>query len=185
MSNVLGESLDLVNVVGVGTVQSELDLGKVSEDIVEAEYDPKSYPSLYLRFPGTPLIIVFRSGKYIVSGAKSETDLEKGREKLLSVFHNLGIIENNIDDEFSIVNYVIQGDLQDSVDLHTIALQLGYNHIEYEPEQFPGLVYRPQKYDCVLLIFGSGKVILTGTSEIQNAINAFESLESEISGFID
>jgi len=46
--------------------------------------------------------------------------------------------------------------------LNAVALGLGFENIEYEPEQFPGLVYRIKQPKVVVLIFGSGKLVITG-----------------------
>ena len=39
---------------------------------------------------------------------------------------------------------------------------LGLENVEYEPEQFPGLVYRIKQPKVVVLIFSSGKLVITG-----------------------
>jgi len=52
------------------------------------------------------------------------------------------------------------GDVGTNIDLTKFSLAVGLENVEYEPEQFPALVYRYQKLTA--LIFSSGKVILTG-----------------------
>jgi transcription initiation factor TFIID TATA-box-binding protein len=68
----------------------------------------------------------------------------------------------------------------DGINLSAVAIGLGLEATEYEPEQFPGLVYRPTEYESVLLIFGSGKVIITGSTSIQAAEEAFNSLDESL-----
>ncbi|OQB24847.1 MAG: TATA-box-binding protein 2 [Euryarchaeota archaeon ADurb.Bin190] len=53
-------------------------------------------------------------------------------------------------------------DLKTDLNLNAIALGLGLENIEYEPEQFPGLVYRIKQPKVVVLIFSSGKLVVTG-----------------------
>ena len=66
--------MEVVNVVGSGSLDLEFDLGKVSADLGSvAEYDPDKYPGMYIRFgDDSPLITLYRTGKYIVTGADSE-----------------------------------------------------------------------------------------------------------------
>ena len=68
----------------------------------------------------------------------------------------------------------------ETLDLSALAIGLGLEFTEYEPEQFPGLVYRPTNYDCVMLIFGSGKVIITGTTDVDLAEEAVTGLLEQI-----
>ena len=58
------------------------------------------------------------------------------------------------------------------VNLDTIALE-SWN-VEYEPEQFPGLVYRLDDLNTVMLIFRSGKIIITGATSKKQAEQAAE-----------
>ena len=68
----------------------------------------------------------------------------------------------------------------ENLNLSALAIGLGLEVTEYEPEQFPGLVYRPSEHDCVLLVFGSGKAIITGVTSIRAAEEAFNSLQRHI-----
>ena len=175
------DNLEIVNMVAVGNLGKELDLAEISEDVAEAEYDPETYNGLYIRFKENPLIVVFRTGKYIVSGGNSIEELEKGRKSLLELFQDLGIITESFrDHEFSVVNYVCQANLNRDLDLNAVSIGLGLEKTEYEPEQFPGLVYRPPNSEAVLLIFASGKVIVTGSEELEPAKEAFHGLRNKL-----
>lgn len=55
---------------------------------------------------------------------------------------------------------------------------------EYEPEQFPGLIYRPEFLDCVILIFATGRVVITGTREFEIAERAFKQLQNTLSEYL-
>ena len=177
MAEVSGEDVKVVNVVGSGSLSIEIDLDALSADISTAEYNPANYHGMYLRFAeDAPLVTLYRSGKYIITGAHSTDELFEIRRKILEQFIEIGIISDDIDDEFSIQNFVCQGDTGRTVNLSAAAIGLGLERTEYEPEQFPGLVYRPDEYDCVLLLFGSGKVVITGAPEVSIADQAFTDL---------
>jgi transcription initiation factor TFIID TATA-box-binding protein len=171
----------IVNVVGSGAVGSEFDLEKLSLDIGnKAEYDPENYPGMYLRFEDMPTVTVYRTGKFIIYGADKVDEIYAARDFFLSQLTNLGAIGSPDDMGFSIQNVVCTGELENKQNLNAVAIQLGLDRTEYEPEQFPGLIYRPKDYNCVLLIFGSGKVVITGCSNEDIAKDALESLKKEL-----
>lgn len=62
------------------------------------------------------------------------------------------------------------------MNLGAVAIELGLERTGYESEQFPKLIYRPTEFDCVLLIFSSGEVVITGASEVDTAQQAFTDL---------
>jgi transcription initiation factor TFIID TATA-box-binding protein len=72
----------VVNVVASGSLGIELNLERVAEDLgSNAEYDPDKYPGMYLRFAEDgPLITVYRTGKFIITGADSKEESYSLRE---------------------------------------------------------------------------------------------------------
>ncbi|WP_276273596.1 TATA-box-binding protein [Haloarcula litorea] len=172
----------VVNVVSSGSLSVELDLEAVAEELDDiVDYDPEKYPGAYVRLEDSdPLITLYRTGKYIITGSSSEQQAVETRNRFLSTLHDRGILPSAEDEWFSIQNYVCVADLDESVNLSALAIGLGLEKSEYEPEQFPGLVYRPTEYDCVLLIFGSGKTVITGAKSIEQAESAFEHLRVEL-----
>jgi transcription initiation factor TFIID TATA-box-binding protein len=172
----------IVNVVGSGAVSSEFDLEELCLEIgSEAEYDPENYPGMYLRFEGKPTITVYRTGKFIIYGADNIDEIYEARDFLLTQLADLGAIESPEDTGFSIQNVVCTGKLESEQNLNAVAIQLGLDRTEYEPEQFPGLIYRPEEHNCVLLIFGSGKVVITGCKDLDTAQSALDDLERTLS----
>lgn len=81
---------------------------------------------------------------------------------------------------FAVKNVVVVGDLEQTVDLNRLAIQFGLERVEYEPEQFPGMVYRPDEMESVFLIFSSGRVVIPGTSSVEGAFDAFDWLAEQI-----
>ncbi len=174
--------VEVVNVVASGSLGIELDLDAIAdnfEDIVD--YDPDKYPGAYFRFGDpSPLITLYRTGKYIITGASSEEEAHAFREEFLNILSRHEILPLAEDDWFQLQNYVCMSAVGENLNLSALAIGLGLEVTEYEPEQFPGLVYRPPEHDCVLLVFGSGKVIITGATGIQTAEEAFNSLQKRI-----
>ena len=173
--------VEIVNVVGSGDLSVELDLQVLADDIEFADYNPDEHPEMFVKFKeDSPLIIIYRTGKYIIRGGESHERLFQARNNLLDLFTDMGIIPSREETTFEVKNVVCVGNLEQPVDLNELMLVLGMESTEYEPEQFPGLVYRPNDSDVTLLVFGSGKVVLTGSSEVKSAEVALESLKTEL-----
>ncbi len=173
--------LKVVNAVGSGDLGIEIDLNQIAADIDRIEFDPDKYPGAYVRIAEVePLITVYRTGKYIITGSKSKEEAYDCRNQFLNLLAGEGVLDTPDDDWFSMQNYVCTGELNQVHDLNALTISLGLEHTEYEPEQFPGLVYRPDNHPVVALIFASGKVVVTGAKDIDKAENAFQSLKQEL-----
>jgi transcription initiation factor TFIID TATA-box-binding protein len=175
--------LEVVNVVASGSLGLELDLDTISTELSDlVNYNPGEYPGAYCRLrDSAPLITLYRTGKYIITGAGSEEEVRTIREEFLTLLCDREIIPSSEDDWFRLQNYVCMAEIGENVNLSALAIGLGLEVIEYEPEQFPGLVYRPAEHECVLLVFGSGEVVITGAKTIPAAENAFNLLDQQIS----
>jgi len=175
----------VVNVVASGALDIELDLATVARELDVVDYDPEKYPGAYVRFgDGEPLITLYRTGKYIITGASSEAKSERLRDEFLALLERHGIVSSANDAWFTIQNYVCMADLGRSLNLSALAIGLGLEVTEYEPEQFPGLVYRPRDHECVLLVFATGKVVVTGASDMDTARDGFTHLREEIENLL-
>lgn len=174
--------LEVVNVVGSGDLDRELDLEQVIQDIdiYEADYEEGMGSAFVKVKKDSGLVILYRSGKYIVRGGKEFDKLHRTNEEFLEVLTELGIIEDSFEPPFGINNLVFIGDLGSTVELKALFIRLGLENAEFEPEQFPGIVYRPDEFDCVPIVFGSGKVSITGSNNIDEAVEAFRFLKEEV-----
>lgn len=168
---------ELVNAVGGGSLSQELDLQLLYEavDGDEVRYDPEYWPGLYLRFTeNSPTIMVFRTGKYNIAGAESVKELNETNEGFLDYIQKLGI--NTDQPSFNIRNLVFLDRYSKELNLDQVVIALGLENAEYEPEQFPGILYRPSGTEGTFLIFRNGKVILTGAKFSDDAKEAFANL---------
>lgn len=173
---------EIVNVVGAGKLGIELDVRALAEDIDAAvvKLSGESYSNLvvYLRKQEDgPMATLFRSGSYHVTGASGVEETEALKEWMVKRLHALGIETNPT---FGVKNVVVVGDLDQAINLSQLVIHLGLEKTEYEPEQFPGVVYRPPDVPCVFLIFGSGQVVVTGATSPAIALDGFEKLKSEL-----
>ncbi|WP_336346191.1 TATA-box-binding protein [Halalkalicoccus ordinarius] len=174
--------IKVVNVVASGSLGLELDLVTIEEELSDiVDYDPEMYPGAYIHLGESyPLVTIYRTGKYIITGADSKAEADSTRDTLLNLLSDHKILPAADDDWFAIQNYVCMGDIRRELDLDALVIDLGLEISEYEPEQFPGIVYRPPNHNCVLLIFRSGKVIITGGKDIDSSKNAFSTLYEHI-----
>jgi len=168
------------NIVASTSFAEKLDLDVIAQSLEEAEYEPEQFPGLVYRLssPKTATLL-FRSGKANCTGAKNIEDVrttidiiaEKLRKLGVEVYSDLGIVIQNI---------VATADLGGELNLSEVAISLGLENVEYEPEQFPGLVYRIKEPKVVMLLFGSGKIVCAGARKIEDASLAVENLLKEL-----
>ncbi|MDZ7745054.1 MAG: TATA-box-binding protein [Halobacteriales archaeon] len=169
-------TINIENVVASTGIAQELDLQSVAMDLEGADYDPEQFPGLVYRTQNPKsAALIFRSGKVVCTGAKSTADVH---EALHLVFDELRALDIPIEDdpEITVQNIVTSADFGEDLNLNAIAIGLGLENIEYEPEQFPGLVYRLDDPDVVALLFGSGKLVITGGKEPEDAEAAVDTI---------
>lgn len=176
--------IEVVNVVGSGALGVELDLEVVADDLGDiAKYDPDDYTGMHIRLDTGALVTVYRTGSYHVVGVESEAELFNARDAVIEKLRGLNIpISDNgrASDEFTVQNLVCTGDCGIELNLNALTIGFGLENVEYEPEQFPGLVYRSPDHECVVLLFASGKVVLTGSADMDVLERAFEDVRSDV-----
>ena len=176
------DTISMENVVASTGIEQELDLESVAMDLEGADYDPEQFPGLVYRTTDPKAAaLIFRSGKIVCTGANSIEDVHGSLD---IVFDELRALRIPIDDDpdITVQNIVTSADLGESLNLNAIAIGLGLEHIEYEPEQFPGLVYRIDDPDVVALLFGSGKLVITGGTDPDDAREAVDVIVEELDG---
>ncbi|MGA1793946.1 MAG: TATA-box-binding protein [Thermoplasmatota archaeon] len=172
--------IHIQNVVSSSSAGVPLDLQKISMALDDAEYVPEKFPGLIYKVkdPKTALLL-FSSGKLVCTGAKSVAMAEEVVGRVLSMIKEMGI---NVDTSPKVMvqNIVATTDLGRELNLNSIAITLGLEKVEYEPEQFPGLVYRVDHPRVVALLFGSGKIVCTGAREIKDIDIALGEIVKEL-----
>ncbi|XP_061358290.1 TATA-box-binding protein 2-like [Gastrolobium bilobum] len=169
------------NIVATFSLDCDLDLKKIAQQARNAEYSPKRFSAIIMRIrePKTTALI-FSSGKMICTGAKSEEESRLAARKFARIIQKLGFPAKFKD--FKIQNMVASCDVKFTLKLELLACA----HCAfscYEPEIFPGLIYRMQQPRIVFLIFVSGKIVLTGAKAREEIYTAFENMYPVISGF--
>jgi transcription initiation factor TFIID TATA-box-binding protein len=171
----------LQNIVATVNLDCRLDLKTIALHARNAEYNPKRFAAVIMRIrdPKTTALI-FASGKMVVTGAKSEDDSKLASRKYARIIQKLGFNAKFTD--FKIQNIVGSCDIKFPIRLEGLASR-HHNFSSYEPELFPGLIYRMLKPKIVLLIFVSGKIVLTGAKVREEIYQAFEMIYPVLQDF--
>lgn len=171
----------LQNIVATVNLDCRLDLKTIALHARNAEYNPKRFAAVIMRIrdPKTTALI-FASGKMVVTGAKSEDDSRLASRKYARIIQKLGFSAKFTD--FKIQNIVGSCDIRFPIRLEGLASR-HHTFSSYEPELFPGLIYRMMKPRIVLLIFVSGKIVLTGAKVREEIYQAFELIYPVLSDF--
>ena len=176
-------------------IQAELqhmyadELSEPAEEFpLVARHSPQEFPGLILkmRFPDVRAsMLVFSSGNCVITGTRSEQQLKKAVNRFVEILKKCGYKLPG-EPELKIQNIVASADIGKKLNLDLIALSGGYNII-YEPEIFPGCIYRDEELRVVLLLFRSGKVVCTGAKSIDHVKKVLRKLYdwlTEIDGFL-
>jgi transcription initiation factor TFIID TATA-box-binding protein len=165
------------NVVSTVSLGIQLDLKRIALKAKNAEYNPRRFAAVIMRIrdPKTTALI-FSSGKMVITGAKSEESSKVACKKYARIIQRLGYGHAKFLD-FRIQNIVASCDIRFPVRLESLA-HAHNQFCSYEPELFPGLIYRMITPKVVLLIFVSGKLVLTGAKERKDIYQAFSNIYS-------
>lgn len=175
--------MEAVSTMGSGSLGREVELetlvAAIDEAVGQVEVNRTSDSIVTLRLEENgAAYTIYRTGTFQIRGATSKQELETAEGSFLDVLDEISV--NVPRYEFEHVTSVFMHDLERNVDLPTLTVSLGLDLTEYEPEQFPGAVYRPEQFGCVLLVFGSGKVIVTGGRSRGEAKSALDSLRDQL-----
>jgi len=171
-------TINIENVVASATLKQRVDLNAVVKGYPGVEYRPEQFPGLVFRLkrPKTATLI-FNSGKMVCTGAKSEKEARRAVMKVIKELKKSGIIIIS-KPELKIQNIVASASLGGMIDLEKSAYSLG--RTMYEPEQFPGLIYRMDDPKVVILLFASGKLVCTGAKKEEDVYTAVSKLHQRL-----
>lgn len=174
-------TMSIVNVVASVTLKQRFDLDEIIKKMPhQIEYNPAQFPGAIFRMksPKTATLL-FSTGKMVCTGSKSTKMAHNAVRKVISELRNAGIkVKGNA--KVTIQNIVASVDLGGKVHIEEAARMMPRSM--YEPEQFPGLIHRMIEPKSVILVFSSGKIICTGTTnekDLHRAVNYVHSMLEE------
>ncbi|WAI00160.1 TATA-box-binding protein [Methanogenium organophilum] len=164
----LYDSLKIENIVASGRIAEALDIEYLSGVLDGCVLNKKKFPGAvyHMKTPEIALLL-FSSGKIVMTGISNKDEFQEGLSAIISQLQHHGI-ETLASPDVVISNMVCSYDSGDFINLNKVVLTLSHESVEYEPEQFPGLVYRIDDPKVVALLFSSGKFILTGAKNLDD-----------------
>ncbi len=207
------DRLTVVNVVASTRVAEELDLPDIAIQL-NCEYEPEQFPGVVYRVQDPKLaILMFRSGRAVCTGGKNEDNIHEGIRRMIIDLRKAKIDTWEMTDvEIEVQNMVAtyalhypedydgtarmddrileikEGDplagLPRKLNLNNLTFHLPFDKVEYEPEQFPGLIYRLDYPKVVCLIFGSGKMVITGARHKDEILEAVQIIKDELADLL-
>jgi transcription initiation factor TFIID TATA-box-binding protein len=162
----------IVNVVASVNYGVPLDLVTIATHARNAEYNPKRFPAVTLRIDNPKAAgLAFKTGIMNIVGCRTEEATHLAARKFGRMLRNLGFGVNL--KTFSIVNIVATMDCRFPVHLESLATSPHKVFAEYNPEIFPGLIYRiMKKPECTFLVFVSGRLVVTGAKNRETITSA-------------
>jgi len=172
------DTISIHNVVASCAADSKIPLARLAMELERTEYEPEQFPGLVMRMDNPKsAALVFNTGKIVCTGTKSPEQARVAVDNLVGKIKSLGIDITKITD-FKIQNIVASANLKSELNLNQIAFEM--EGTEYEPEQFPGLVYRLDGPNTVFLLFSTGKVICTGGKSPDDVHNSVIKLKENL-----
>jgi transcription initiation factor TFIID TATA-box-binding protein len=171
-------AVEIVNVVASATLDQAVNLDAIVQVLPNAEYPSPKFPGVVFRLerPETSTLI-FSSGKMVCTGGRSVKEAVMAISRVVRELKRKGLIVSG-EPQISIENIVASASLGRKVDLE--GSTLGLQNAMYEPEQFPGVVYRMEDPEVVFLIFSSGRVVCVGARAEEDVHRAIDKLDQEI-----
>ena len=158
-------------------ITEKIDLNKIARKFEDVEYNPERFPGLVMRITDPKAtFLIFSTGKMVITGLRRADEAGPGVKKVIKSIKKAGIDVSN--PEITIQNIVASGDLHTLIDLNKAAIIM--ENSMYEPEVFPGLIYRMKEPKTVFLIFSTGKVVCTGAKDKKFVKEAFLKLNREV-----
>ena len=166
--------IKVVNIVVSTSLEHDIPLEKMAATLSNTEYNPEQFPGLVIRIkePKTSALI-FSSGKVVCAGARSMDKVHESIKKIIKSLEKINI-KITIKPEIKIQNIVASGSVGMDLNLNVLAMKL--ENTEYEPEQFPGLVYKLDEAKATFLLFSNGKIVCTGTKSEKEVHAALDKL---------
>ncbi|HLD84951.1 MAG TPA: TATA-box-binding protein [archaeon] len=173
------KKIKIENVVASTDIKRTISLDKLLNVLENSEYEPEQFPGLVYRLDEPKVAtLIFRSGKIICVGARSTAAAKIALKKTVRNIKKIGIRFNEDTLKVKIENIVVAVNLERDLNLDQLAFQL--ENSEYEPEQFPGLVYRIYEPKVAFLLFSSGRVVCAGAKSLAAVEDAVAKLEAQL-----
>jgi len=165
-------SYNIQNIVATASLGKPVPLTKLARTQPNTEYNPETFPGLVLRIKEPKsAVLVFSSGNLVCTGTKSTAQVRKVIDEVIRQLKKINV-QITTKPKITVQNIVASGFINLKLNLNFLALEM--ENTEYEPEQFPGLVYKLIEPTATFLLFTNGKLVCTGTknkSQLEDSMN--------------
>lgn len=170
-------SINIQKVSATANFGIRLDLKRIAFKCRNTEFNPRRHGAIVMRLREPVATgIFFQSGKIIVTEVDSINKTEVACKEFRTVIEKIGLKPK----DFGAMEYKVRNIMGTCDCGFPLRLEeLSYAHSDYcsyEPEVFPGLVYRLDRTEVVVLIFASGKIVLTGSNQSKDLVSALTKL---------
>ncbi len=171
-------SLKIQNIVATTSLGKEVPLIKLTKADPNTEYNPEQFPGLVLRIKQPKsAVLVFSSGNLVCTGTKSIAQVRQVIDQVIKILRKINVKVTD-KPKITVQNIVASGNIEIPLNLNYLALEL--ENTEYEPEQFPGLVYKLAEPNATFLLFSNGKLVCTGTKNNEQLEDSITQLIKKI-----
>lgn len=170
------------NLVATTSLEVDIPLLKLAKYNPNTEYNPEQFPGLVLRIPHLKsAVLVFSSGKLVCTGSKNLEQVKKVVDHVIKELRKIKI-KVKVKPKLTIQNIVASGEINVRLNLDKLSFML--ENTEYEPEQFPGLVYKISNPSATFLLFGNGRLVCTGTKNKKELDEAMKVLAENLKDLV-
>ena len=176
------DSLKIENIVVSGSIADSVDLELISKKIPGCVLNTKRFPgAVYHMQNPKSAALIFASGRIVITGLIIPGDIPTALQNLLNVLKTAKIACRD-KPQVAVKNIVCSYNFGSPCSLNRIMIELmDTENIEYEPEVFPGLVCRISDPEIVFLLFSSGKIIITGGTNMDDITKGVAILKKKLS----
>lgn len=172
------DSLKVQNIVATTSLETEVSLTKLARTQPNTEYNPETFPGLVLRIKKPKsAVLVFSSGNLVCTGTKSVSQVKEVINQVIKQLKKIGV-RVTITPKIEVQNIVASGSIKWDLNLNLLSLEL--ENTEYEPEQFPGMVYKLEEPTATFLLFSNGKLVCTGTKNLKQLKESIRLLNKNV-----
>jgi len=166
------------NIVATTALEKPVPLTKLARTQPNTEYNPETFPGLVLRIKEPKsAVLVFSSGNLVCTGTKTQSQIRQVVDEVIKQLKKVNV-DVTIKPKIEVQNIVASGTINLQLNLNYLALAM--ENTEYEPEQFPGLVYKLENPNATFLLFSNGKLVCTGTKNKQQLEDSMDRLLANV-----
>ncbi len=171
-------SYKVQNIVATASLEKPVPLTKLAKTNPNTEYNPETFPGLVLRIKEPKsAVLVFSSGNLVCTGTKSTAQVKQVIQEVIKQLRKINV-RITTKPKITVQNIVASGTIHLKLNLNFLALEM--QNTEYEPEQFPGLVYKLLEPNATFLLFSNGKLVCTGTKNKKELDGSMDQLLKDL-----